>query len=347
MSEKNQLIIELETLQQQAEQDLSGMHDEDGLQKWHTQYLGRSAVVMQIFKRLAEAPKEERAKVGQFANQVKNTLETQFNEKNESIKQASLQASLKGEQLDVTLPGRKPPRGRLHIQTMVTREICHIYAEMGFQIFFSPEVESDDYNFELLNIPAHHPARDMYDTFFTMKEGVVLRTHTSPGEIHAMRTFNPEPIRVALPGMCFRYEQMDASHEIQFNQLELLVVGKDITFTHMKGTLEEFARRMYGENVRARIRPSYFPFTEPSAEMDVECFVCGGKGCPVCKGKGWLEICGCGMTHPIVLQNGGYDPKVYSGFAAGMGIERISMLRYQIDDIRNFWRNDVRFLEQF
>lgn len=347
MSEKNQLIIELENLQQQAVQDLSGMHDEDELQKWRTQYLGRSAVVMQIFKRLAEASKEERAMVGQFANQVKNTLETQFNEKKESIKEASLQASLKGEQLDVTLPGRKPSHGRLHIQTKAIREICRIYAEMGFQIFFSPEVESDDYNFELLNIPAHHPARDMWDTFFTTKEKVVLRTHTSPGEIHAMRKFNPEPIRVALPGMCYRYEQMDASHEIQFNQLELLVVGKDITFTHMKGTLEEFARRMYGENVRTRIRPSYFPFTEPSAEMDVECFVCGGKGCAVCKGKGWLEICGCGMTHPIVLQNGGYDPTVYSGFAAGMGIERISMLRYQIDDIRNFWRNDVRFLEQF
>jgi len=199
----------------------------------------------------------------------------------------------------------------------------------------------------LLNIPAHHPARDMWDTFFTTNESVVLRTHTSPGEIHAMKAFYPEPIRVTLPGMCFRYEQMDASHEIQFNQLELLVVGKDITFAHLKGTLEEFAKRMFGRNVRTRFRPSYFPFTEPSAEMDVECFVCGGKGCPACGSKGWLEICGCGLTHPVVLRNGGYDPDVYTGFAAGLGIERISMLRYRIDDIRNFWRNDVRFLEQF
>ena len=347
MSEKSQLITELETIQQQAEQELANTQNEKSLQNWRSQYLGRSAKVMQIFKRLPEAPKEERANIGQFANKVKTALESQYEEKSEVIKLASLQNNLKSEQLDVTLPGRIPPRGRLHIQTKVTREICRIYAEMGFQIFFSPEVESDDNNFELLNIPAHHPARDMWDTFFTKKEGVVLRTHTSPGEIHAMRSFYPEPIRVTLPGMCYRYEQTDASHEIQFNQLELLVVGKDITFANMKGTLEEFARRMYGENVRTRIRPSYFPFTEPSAEMDVECFVCGGKGCGVCSGKGWLEICGCGMTHPVVLENGGYDPKIYSGFAAGLGIERISMLRYQIDDIRNFWRNDIRFLEQF
>lgn len=347
MSEKSQLMTELESLQQQAVQELASLKDESVLQNWKSKYLGRSAKVMQIFKRLPEAPKEERAAIGQFANQVKTALETQFEDKSEAIKAASLQNNLKSEQLDVTLPGRSPSRGRLHIQTKVTREICHIFAEMGFQIFQSPEVESDDNNFELLNIPAHHPARDMWDTFFTKKEGVVLRTHTSPGEIHAMRAFNPDPIRVTLPGMCYRYEQTDASHEIQFNQLELLVVGKDITFAHMKGTLEEFARRMYGENVRTRIRPSYFPFTEPSAEMDVECFVCGGKGCAVCSGKGWLEICGCGMTHPVVLKNGGYDPEIYSGFAAGLGIERISMLRYQIDDIRNFWRNDIRFLEQF
>lgn len=347
MSENSQLIKELEELQRQAESELAELQSKSDLQKWRSQYLGRSAEVMQIFKRLPEAPKEERPRIGQFANQVKSALEAKLEEKMNVVKSSALQDSLKNEQLDVTLPGRNPARGRLHIQTKVTREICKIYAEMGFQIFFSPEVETDENNFELLNIPAHHPARDMWDTFFTTKESVVLRTHTSPGEIHAMRSFFPEPIRVTLPGMCYRYEQTDASHEIQFNQLELLVVGKHITFANMKGTLEEFARRMYGENVRTRIRPSYFPFTEPSAEMDVECFVCGGKGCPVCSGKGWLEICGCGMTHPVVLKNGGYDPEVYSGFAAGLGIERISMLRYQIDDIRNFWKNDVRFLEQF
>ena len=347
MSENSQLIKELEALQLQAENELAGLQSEDDLQKWRSQYLGRSAKVIQIFKRLPEAPKEDRPRIGQFANQVKSVLEAKLEEKIEQVKSSVLQNSLKNEQLDVTLPGRKPTHGRLHIQTKILREICNIYAEMGFQIFQTTEVESDEFNFELLNIPAHHPARDMWDTFFTKKEGVVLRTHTSPGQVRSMHAFQPDPIRVILPGMCFRYEQMDASHEIQFNQLELLVVGKHITFANMKGTLEEFARRMYGENVRTRIRPSYFPFTEPSAEVDVECFVCGGKGCPVCSGKGWLEICGCGMTHPVVLKNGGYDPTVYSGFAAGLGIERISMLRYQIDDIRNFWKNDVRFLEQF
>ncbi len=347
MSENSQLIKELEELQRRAENELASLQNEQDLQKWRSHYLGRSADVMQIFKRLPEAPKEERPHIGQFANQVKSTLEAKLEEKANAVKSTALQDSLKNEQLDVTLPGRNPVRGRLHIQTKVTREICNIYAEMGFQIFQTTEVESDEYNFELLNIPAHHPARDMWDTFFTKKEGVVLRTHTSPGQIHSMHAFQPDPIRVILPGMCYRYEQMDSSHEIQFNQLELLVVGKKITLANLKGTLEEFARRMYGENVNTRFRPSYFPFTEPSAEMDVECFVCGGKGCPVCSGKGWLEICGCGMVHPIVLKNGGYDPEIYSGFAAGLGIERISMLRYRIDDIRNFWGNDVRFLEQF
>jgi len=347
MSEKSQLVIELENLQQQAEMDLASLHSESALQGWRTQYLGRSATVMQFFKRLPEAAPEQRAAIGQFANQVKNTLENKFNEKLESVRQAQLQQNLQGEQLDVTLPGRAPARGRLHIQTNVLREICHIFAEMGFQVFRTDEVESDEYNFELLNIPAHHPSRDMWDTFYTTKEGVILRTHTSPGQVRSMRAFNPDPIRVVLPGMCYRYEQMDASHEIQFNQVEVLVVGKDITFANMKGTLEEFAKRMYGKDVRTRIRPGYFPFTEPSAEMDVECFVCGSKGCAVCKGSGWLEILGCGMVHPTVLQNGGYDPQIYSGFAAGMGVERISMLRYHIDDIRNFWENDIRFLEQF
>ncbi|BBB46849.1 phenylalanine--tRNA ligase subunit alpha [Pelolinea submarina] len=347
MSEKSSLITELEALQQQAEQELAGLTSESDLQNWRTQFLGRSAMVMQIFRRLPEAPQEERPGIGQFANQVKSALEEKLAEKMDAVKASALQENLSGESLDVTLPGRSPSRGRLHIQTKVTREVCHIFAEMGFQVFQSPEVESDDYNFELLNIPAHHPARDMWDTFFTTEENVVLRTHTSPGQIRSMRAFHPDPIRVVLPGMCYRYEQTDANHEIQFNQLELLVVGKDITFAHLKGTLEEFAKRMFGRDVRTRFRPSYFPFTEPSAEMDVECFVCGGKGCPACGSKGWLEICGCGLTHPVVLKNGGYDPDVYTGFAAGLGIERISMLRYRIDDIRNFWRNDVRFLEQF
>jgi len=347
MTGKSLLISELEALQRTAEKELAGAQSESALQSWRTKYLSRSSIVMQFFKRLPEAPVEERPMIGQFANEVKNALELQFKQKLETSKQASMQENLKNEQLDVTLPGRKPARGRLHIQTKVLREVCYIFAEMGFQVFRTSEVESDEYNFELLNIPAHHPARDLWDTFYTTREGVIMRTHTSPGQVRSMRAFAPEPIRVILPGMCYRYEQMDASHEIQFNQVEVLVVGKDITFANMKGTLEEFAQRMYGKGVRTRIRPSYFPFTEPSGEMDVECFVCSGKGCPVCGGKGWLEILGCGMVHPVVLKNGGYDPQIYSGFAAGLGIERISMLRYRIDDIRNFWSNDIRFLEQF
>jgi phenylalanyl-tRNA synthetase alpha chain len=218
---------------------------------------------------------------------------------------------------------------------------------MGFQIYRSRNVELDDYNFTLLNIPPHHPARDMWDTFYTTDPGVLLRTHTSPGQIHAMREFAPEPVRVILPGMCFRYEQITARSEIQFHQVEGLAVGPNITFANLKGTLADFARRMWGEGVRTQFRADHFPFTEPSLEMDIECFLCGGKGCPVCKYSGWLEILGAGMVHPTVLHNGGYDPKVFSGFAFGMGPERVSMLRHGIEDIRNFWANDLRFLEQF
>lgn len=347
MSEKLGLINELKALQKKAESELENIQDIAALQSWKGAYLSRSSEVMTFFKRLQEAPKEERPQIGQFANQVKSALEEQFSKKENRIKEIQLDSSLQNDRVDVTLPGRAQTRGKLHIQTLIVREIIHIFAEMGFQVFRSPEVESDEYNFELLNIPAHHPARDLWDTFYTTKPDVVMRTHTSPGQVRAMRAFAPEPIRVALPGMCYRYEQIDASHEIQFNQIELLVVEKNITFGDMKGTLEEFAKRMYGEGVRTRIRPSYFPFVEPGAEMDVECFVCNGKGCSVCGKKGWLEILGCGMVHPVVLRNGGYDPEIYSGFAAGMGPERISMLRYRIDDIRNFWGNDIRFLEQF
>jgi phenylalanyl-tRNA synthetase alpha chain len=302
---------------------------------------------MLVFSRLPQLPKELRPQVGQRPNQVKQALEAALAEKNEQVQEQALARKLSAERVDVTLPGRKPVHGGLHPSTQTLREIYAVFAEMGFQVYRARDVETDEYNFELLNIPAYHPARDMYDTFYTTQPGVILRTHTSPGQIRVMREYAPEPIRVVLPGMCYRYEQISARHEIQFNQVELLVVGKHITFGDMKGTLNSFTRRMFGENVRTRLRPSYFPFTEPSAEMDVECFVCGGKGCQVCKQSGWLEILGCGMVHPTVLENGGYDPSVYSGFAAGMGPERITMLRHRIEDIRYFWSDDVRFLEQF
>ena len=276
-----------------------------------------------------------------------------------ALRQAAVERSLAAERLDVTLPGRPVARGRLHPATQTLREIYKVFAEMGFQVYSSREVETDEYNFQLLNFPPHHPAREMQDTFFIdsgVQRGdnpVVMRTHTSPGQIRAMREFaaqnpdNPPPVRIILPGMCFRYEQITARSEIQFNQVEGLAVGEQITFGDLKGTLSDFARRMFGQGVRSRFRASHFPFTEPSAEMDIECFVCAGEGCPVCKRTGWLEILGCGMVHPVVLENGGYDPTRYSGFAFGMGPERITMLRHRIEDIRAFWANDLRFLEQF
>lgn len=347
MTENNSLLAQLETIQAEALAALQLVQDDNGLQTWRTTFLGRSAPVMSIFSRLGEVSKEERPVVGQRANLVKQALEAALETSAKTIKEAALQQSLTTQKLDVTLPGRAFSYGRLHPASQTLREIYAVLAEMGFQVFRSRDVETDEYNFELLNIPAHHPARDMWDTFHMTTPGVILRTHTSPGQIHAMHKYHPDPIRVILPGMCYRYEQISARHEIQFNQVEMLAVGRGITFGDLKGTLEDFARRMFGENVRTRLRPSYFPFTEPSAEMDIECFVCGGKGCQICKGSGWLEILGCGMVHPTVLKNGGYDPTVYSGFAAGMGPERIAILRHKIEDIRYFWGNDVRFLEQF
>ena len=347
MAEQNNLFFELEVIKKKALSELQLVDNKAGLMAWKTTHLGRNAPVMQIFTRLGEVPKEQRPQIGQASNQVKQELEGALAMCSETLRKTALDKTLTGERLDVSIPGRQPASGRMHPATQTLRRIYDIFAEMGFQVYRSRDVETDEYNFELLNIPAYHPARDMWDTFHMTTPGVILRTHTSPGQIHAMREYFPDPIRVILPGMCYRYEQISARSEIQFNQVELLVVGKHITLGDLKGTLQDFARRMFGQNVRTRLRPSYFPFTEPSAEMDVECFVCGGVGCQICKGAGWLEILGCGMVHPTVLQNGGYDPRVYSGFAAGMGPERITLLRHRIEDIRYFWGNDIRFLEQF
>jgi phenylalanyl-tRNA synthetase alpha chain len=337
----------LDRLEQEALAELEAVNDDAGLNAWRVKFLGRSSAVMQVFGRLGGFPKELRPAVGQRANQVRQALESALAARSEALKASALQRSLQAERLDVTLPGRRRPVGRLHPATKVLREIYRIFADMGFQIYRSPEVETDEFNFELLNMPPYHPARDLWDTFHTTRPGVLLRTHTSPGQVRVMRERAPEPIRVILPGMCYRYEQISARSEIQFNQVEGLMVGRNVTFGDLAGALENFARRMFGQDVRTRLRPSYFPFTEPSGEMDIECFVCGGVGCQVCKGSGWLEILGCGMVHPVVLTNGGYDPEQYTGFAFGMGPERIAMLRYRIEDIRYFWANDLRFLEQF
>jgi phenylalanyl-tRNA synthetase alpha chain len=338
---------DLEALKDEALAALGKLAAESDLTVWKTRFLGKTSPVMQVFASLPALPADIRPEMGRSANQVKQALEAALNTHMEKMAQERVAHALESESLDVTLPGRKPQAGRLHPQTQTLREICRIFGDMGFQVYRSREVESDEFNFELLNIPAHHPARDLWDTYHVNIPGAVLRTHTSPGQIRYMREHAPEPIRVILPGMVYRYEQVTTRAETQFNQVEVLVVGKGITFADLKGTLIDFARRLYGEKVKTRLRPSYFPFTEPSGEMDVECFICGGSGCRVCKNSGWLEILGCGMVHPTVLQNGGYDPEVYSGFAAGMGPERISMLRNHIEDIRYFWSNDIRFLEQF
>ena len=341
------MLSQLDQIESAALAALQAVQDEASLEQWRIAHLGRSAPLMQVFDQLGKLSKEERPLIGRRANEVKRKLEAALAEQTEAMRQAALARSLTAERLDVTLPGRPLARGRLHPSTQTLRYIYRIFADMGFQVYRTREVESDEYNFELLNIPAHHPARDMWDTFHTTTPGVLLRTHTSPGQIRVMREYATQPIRVILPGMCFRYEQVSARKETQFNQVEGLVVGSNITLGDLKGTLTDFARRMFGQDVRTRFRASYFPFTEPSAEMDVECFLCGGKGCGVCSGTGWLEILGCGMVHPTVLRNGGYDPQQFSGYAFGMGPERITMLRYKIEDIRYFWANDVRFLEQF
>lgn len=353
------MLERLAQIEKEALESLASIQDEAALEAWRVANIGRSSPVMNVFSQLGSLPKEERPAVGQRANQVKTALETAFAEKREALRQAALARSLAAERLDVTLPGRPFRRGRLHPATQNLRRILSILGEMGFQVYTARDVETDEYNFQLLNIPPHHPAREMQDTLYIEtgetdeSRRLVLRTHTSPGQIRAMREFsaqnpqNPPPIRIALPGMCYRFEQITARSEVQFHQVEGLVVGQNITFADLKGTLSEFARRMFGRQARTRFRADHFPFTEPSAEMDVECFVCGGKGCSVCKKSGWLEILGCGMVHPIVLQNGGYDPARYTGFAFGMGPERQLMLRHKITDIRYFWGNDVRFLEQF
>jgi phenylalanyl-tRNA synthetase alpha chain len=341
------MAIDFAQIEREALTALEGVRDSAALAAWRLAHLGKSAPVMTAMGALGTLPKDERKAFGQIANRTRQSIEAAYEQSAERLRQAELEQSIRAGAIDVTLPGRPRARGRLHPATQGLRRIYEIFAGMGFQIYRSRDVETDEYNFGLLNIPPHHPARDMWDTFYTTTPGVILRTHTSPGQIHVMRERAPEPVRVILPGMCYRYEQITARSEIQFYQVEGLAIGRHITMADLKGTLTGFAKALFGESVRTRFRADHFPFTEPSAEMDVECFVCGGAGCPVCKYSGWLEILGCGMVHPIVLQNGGYDPREFSGFAFGMGPQRITMLLHKIEDIRGFFANDVRFLEQF
>ncbi|HEY1012073.1 MAG TPA: phenylalanine--tRNA ligase subunit alpha [Herpetosiphonaceae bacterium] len=345
------MIEELDMLERQAREALEQVDSLESLLAWRTQWTGKKSALSSASQKIGQLSPAERPAFGQRFGAVRAALTELEGQIEQRLKTAQLHGELEEDAVDVTLPGRPAPVGRLHPSTLSLRRIEAIFAEMGFQVWESREVESDEYNFELLNMPPFHPARDMQDTFYVKTEDperkVVMRTHTSPGQIHAMRALAPEPIRIILPGKVYRFEQVTARSEMMFHQVEGLAIGPNITMSDLKGTLSNFARRMFGANAGMRFRPSYFPFTEPSVEVDVECFLCHGEGCRICKYSGWLEILGAGMVHPTVLRNGGYDPAKVSGFAFGMGPERQTMLRFGIDDIRWFFSNDTRFLEQF
>jgi len=310
-------------------------------------FLGRKGELTQILRSMKDVPPAERPRLGQLANEIRDELERKLAERTEILKRRLQAQQLEKERLDITLPGVRPALGHKHPLTWVLEEIEDIFLRMGFDVVEEPEVEYDYYNFEALNIPKDHPARDMQDTFYITDE-ILLRTHTSPFQARTLERMAPEvPVRVICPGRCYRRDPADATHSPMFYQTEVLAVDKNISFAQLKGTLTTFAREMFGKNREVRFRPSFFPFTEPSAEVDISCLVCGGKGCSLCKGTGWLEILGSGMVHPRELEIAGYDPGRVSGFAVGMGPDRIAMLKYGIDDIRLFYEDDLRFLHQF
>ncbi len=340
------LVAQLNELHKSALDALARATTTEETKAWHADFLGRKGRLTDLLGGLGQLPKEQRPLVGKSANEIKVALEAALQERQEAIAQDEMSRALSAEGVDVTLPGRRPIVGKYHPTTTTMREIVDIFNLMGFQVYDAPEVETDENNFELLNFPPDHPAREMQDTFFTTSPDVILRTHTSPGQIRAMREFAPQPIRVILPGKCYRNEDVTARHEMMFYQVEGLAIGRNVAFSDLKGVLLNFFNQMYGEGRKIRFRKSYFPFTEPSVEVDVDCILCGAQGCRMCKYSGWLEILGAGMVHPVVLKNGGYDPAEFSGFAFGMGIERQAILKRGIDDIRYFYDNDVRFLER-
>ena len=309
------------------------------------QYLGKKGELTAVLRGMGKLSAEERPVVGQLANEVRAAIEEEIEKKTAEIKTAALEAKLQAEKLDVTVPGDKTPVGKPHPLALVQRQLEEIFLGMGYSIAEGPEVEYDYYNFQALNIPKDHPARDTQDTFY-ITENILLRSQTSPVQARVMEKQKP-PIKIISPGRVYRSDAVDATHSPLFHQCEGLVVDKGITMGDLKGTLEMFAQTMFGADTKIRFRPHHFPFTEPSAEVDVSCFACGGKGCRLCKGEGWIEVLGAGMVHPNVLRMCGIDPEVYSGFAFGLGIERIVMLKYHIDDMRHLYENDVRFLHQF
>ena len=333
----------LEKIRSEALEQINS--DNADMEQIKIKYLGKKGELTAVLRGMGALSAEERPIVGQLANEVRASIEEAIREKMQEAQAKKLEAQLKAEKLDVTMPGTPAPVGHIHPLTRVQRELEDVFIGMGFSIVEGPEVEMDYYNFQALNIPENHPARDTQDTFY-ITDNILLRSQTSPVQVRTMEKQKP-PIRIISPGRVYRSDALDATHSPLFHQLEGLVVDKGITMGDLKGTLEIFAKRLFGEKTQIRFRPHHFPFTEPSAEVDVSCFVCGGKGCRLCKGEGWIEILGAGMVHPFVLSNCGIDPEVYSGFAFGLGIERITMTKYGIDDIRLFYENDERFLEQF
>ena len=337
--------INLESLKIKAKKEIENSLDLKQLEETFKKYLGKKGEITLILRSLEKFPKEKRAKIGKQANDFKKLITLKFEERSRELKEKSKKDLGKKEWVDITAPGRKSTVGHLHPMTLTRRKIEEIFQNMGFSVVEGQEIESEWYNFDALNIPKDHPARDLWDTFY-LKNGMLLRTHTSPVQIRFMEKNNP-PLRIIVPGRIFRHEATDASHEFDFNQLEGLMVGKDISAANFKAVIQEFYRRFFGKPVKIRLIPSFFPFVEPGFQVDMSCMNCLGKGCPVCKRTGWLEMMGAGMVHPNVYKYAGLNPKGLSGFAFGMGLERLAMMKYKINDIRLFRGGDLRFLQQF
>ncbi len=337
---------QLQQLKQEAISKIEAASSVKELQEVRVAYLGKKGPITDLLKGMGKLPAEERPKMGALVNVVREEVTVVLDGRQVILENAAIQQQLENETIDVTLPGRPVRTGNHHPLTRVVEEIEDLFINMGYEIVEGPEVEKDYYNFEALNLPKGHPARDMQDSFY-ISEDILLRTHTSPVQARTMEAMGGEPIKIICPGKVYRRDSDDATHSHQFTQIEGLVIGENIRMSDLKGTLSVFAKKMFGDDREIRLRPSFFPFTEPSVEMDISCFKCGGAGCNVCKKTGWIEILGAGMVHPNVLEMAGYDSKRMSGFAFGMGPERIAMLKYGVEDIRHFYTNDVRFVSQF
>ena len=337
----------IDELAKQAAESLGQVSSKETLASFWQEYLSKNGKIPALMKNLRTVAPEERPAMGKIINELKQKVQADYDAAAETVKQAELAARNAAETVDITLPAKTRPMGGLHPLTLVTNQIIDVFSGMGFAVADAPEIEDDDHNFTRLNVPKDHPARDMQDTFY-IDENTLMRTHTSPVQAHVMLEAKGKgPIKVICPGKTYRRDDDDATHSHQFMQCEGLVIDKNITMGDLKGTLDVFAKKMFGEKREIRLRPSYFPFTEPSVEVDISCANCGGKGCAMCKGTGWIEVLGAGMVNPHVLEMCGFDPKEYQGFAFGIGLERVAMLKYDIDNIRDFYNNDLRFLEQF